>query len=74
MAQYANELETSEMQELFEGRLVGRMLLQRLAAGATGVKQARSGYLSSVLRGYTYAYAPNSVCRTSVTVHSSEAR
>ena len=34
---------TSETQELLEGRLVGRMLLQRLAAGATGVKQARSG-------------------------------
>ena len=30
------------MQELLEGRLMGRMLLQRLAAGATGVKQARS--------------------------------
>ena len=30
-------------QELLEGRLVGRILLQRLAAGATGVKQARSG-------------------------------
>ena len=34
---------TSEPQELLEGRLVGRMLLQRLPAGATGVKQARSG-------------------------------
>ena len=32
-----------DQQELLEGRLVGRMLLQRLAAGATGVKQARSG-------------------------------
>ena len=27
-------------QELLEGRLVGRMLLHRLAAGATGVNQA----------------------------------
>ena len=36
---------TSETQELLEGRLVGRMLLQRLAAGATGVKQAISGKL-----------------------------
>ena len=33
----------SETQELLEGHLIGRMLLQRLAAGATGVKQARSG-------------------------------
>ena len=28
-------------QQLREGQLVGRMLLQRLATGATGVKQAR---------------------------------
>ena len=34
---------TSETQELLEGRLVGRMLLDRLADGATGVNQARSG-------------------------------
>ena len=43
--QYANKLErtfwTSETQQLREGQLVGRMLLQRLATGATGVKQAR---------------------------------
>ena len=33
---------TNETQQLREGQLVGRMLLQRLAAtGATGVKQAR---------------------------------
>ena len=32
---------TSETQQLREGQLVGRMLLQRLATGATGVKQAR---------------------------------
>ena len=32
------------MQELLEGQAVGRLLLQRLAAGATGVKQARSVY------------------------------
>ena len=29
------------MQQLCEGQLVGRMLLWRLATGATGVKQAR---------------------------------
>ena len=34
---------TSETQELLEGGLVGRMLLHRLAVGATGVNQARSG-------------------------------
>ena len=32
---------TNETQQLREGQLVGRMLLQRLATGATGVKQAR---------------------------------
>ena len=29
------------MQQLREGQLVGRMMLQRLVTGATGVKQAR---------------------------------
>ena len=32
---------TNKTQQLREGQLVGRMLLQRLATGATGVKQAR---------------------------------
>ena len=32
---------TNETQQLREGQLVGRILLQRLATGATGVKQAR---------------------------------
>ena len=32
---------TNETQQLREGQLVGRMLLQSLATGATGVKQAR---------------------------------
>ena len=32
---------TNETQQLREGQLVGRMMLQRLANGATGVKQAR---------------------------------
>ena len=32
---------TNETQQLREGQLVGRMLLQRLATGATDVKQAR---------------------------------
>ena len=51
-SQFANELElaasrfprsfgTNETQQLREGQLVGLMLLQRLATGATGVKQAR---------------------------------
>ena len=31
---------TEEEQELLEGQLVDRMLLQTLATGATGVKQA----------------------------------
>ena len=32
---------TNETQQLREGQLVGRIMLQRLATGATGVKQAR---------------------------------
>ena len=32
---------TNETQQLREGQLVGRMMLQRLATGATDVKQAR---------------------------------
>ena len=32
---------TNETQQLREGQLVGRMMLHRLATGATGVKQAR---------------------------------
>ena len=32
---------TNETQQLRKGQLVGRMMLQRLATGATGVKQAR---------------------------------
>ena len=32
---------TNVPQQLREGQLVGLMLLQRLATGATGVKQAR---------------------------------
>ena len=35
------QFRTNETQQLREGQLVGRMMLQRLATGATGVKQAR---------------------------------
>ena len=47
---------TSETQELLEGRLVGRMLLQRLAAGANGrktseIRIAKATEACSVLRG-----------------------
>ena len=34
-------ISVNETQQLREGQLVGRMMLQRLATGATGVKQAR---------------------------------
>ena len=37
----SRSLGTNETQQLREGQLVGRMMLQRLATGATGVKQAR---------------------------------
>ena len=38
---FSRSFGTNETQQLREGQLVGRMLLQRLATGATGVKQAR---------------------------------
>ena len=49
---------TNETQQLREGQLVGRMLLQRLSTGATGVKQARyrQGIYSGAAR-HSYAHA-----------------
>ena len=38
---FSRSFGTNETQQLREGQLVGRMLLQRLATGATGVNQAR---------------------------------
>ena len=38
---WSSSFGTNETQQLREGQLVGRMMLQRLATGATGVKQAR---------------------------------
>ena len=38
---FSRSFGTNETQQVREGQLVGRMLLQRLATGATGVKQAR---------------------------------
>ena len=46
---------TNETQQLREGQLVGRMLLQRLATGATGVKQAR--YRQGPTRAVRHSYA-----------------
>ena len=40
-APFSRSFGTNETQQLREGQLVGRMLLQRLSTGATGVKQAR---------------------------------
>ena len=40
---------TDETQQLREGQLVGRMLLQRLATGANGVKQGE-GLLEVLVR------------------------
>ena len=45
---------TNETQQLREGQLVGRMMLHRLATGATGVKQAR--YLLGAAR-HSHAHA-----------------
>ena len=45
----------NETQHLRDGQLVGQMLLQRLATGATGVKQAR--YRRMPTRGSEALYA-----------------
>ena len=38
-----------------EGQLVGRMMLQRLATGATGVKQARYRLLGAARHSHAHA-------------------
>ena len=56
---------TNETQQLREGQLVGRMLLQRLATGATGVKQARyrrRGSEALVRACAVYIYTQRGVC------------
>ena len=54
------------MQQLREGQLVGRMLLQRLATGATGVnkRDTGEGLLGAARHSYAHAqYIHNaSVC------------
>ena len=76
--QYANEFGahrqplsrsfgTNKTQQLREGQLVGRMMLQRLATGATGVKQAR--YRRRPTRGTRTRM--RSIYTTLVDVHSS---
>ena len=55
---FSRSFGTNETQQLREGLLVDRMLLQRLATGATGVKQAR--YRRGPTRGaarHSYAHA-----------------
>ena len=52
---FSRTFRTSETQELLEGRLVGRMLLQRLAAG---VKLQHAPCRSRAAR-LAYAHAPN---------------
>ena len=47
---------TNETQQLREGQLVGRMLLQRLAAGATGVNKRDTGRQAYSAR-HSYAHA-----------------
>ena len=48
---------TNETQQLREGQLVGRMMLQRLATGATGVKQARYRRRPTRAARHSYAHA-----------------
>ena len=73
-SQYANEplsrsFGTNETQQLREGQLVGRMLLQRLATGATGVnkRDTGEGLLGAVRHSYAHVqYIHNaSVCALS---------
>ena len=52
---FSRSFGTNETQHLREGRLVGRMLLQRLSTGATGVKQAR--YRRGPTRAARHSYA-----------------
>ena len=52
---FSRSFGTNETQQLREGQLVGRMLLQRLATGATAVKQAR--YRRGPTRGSEALYA-----------------
>ena len=52
---FSRSFGTNETQQLREGQLVGRILLQRLATGATGVKQAR--YRRRPTRGSEALYA-----------------
>ena len=56
---------TNETQQLREGQLVGRMMRQRLATGATGVKQARRAARHSYAHAqYIYSfYADGNVDR-----------
>ena len=48
---------TNETQQLREGQLVGRMLPQRLATGANGVKQARYNIQAKGAARHSYAHA-----------------
>ena len=52
---FSRSFGTNETQQLREGQLVGRMFLQRLATGETGVKQAR--YRRRPTRGSEALYA-----------------
>ena len=48
---------TDKTQQLREGQLVGRMLLQRLATGANGVKQARYSRRPTRAARHSHAHA-----------------
>ena len=61
---FSRSFGTDETQHLREGQLVGRMLLQRLSTGATGVKQARyrRGPTQAARHSYAHAQYIHSVC------------
>ena len=64
---FSRSFGTNETQQLREGQLVGRMLLQRLATGATAVKQAR--YRRGPTRGSEALYAHAQYNTRSLAMH-----
>ena len=60
---------SAETQQLREGQLVGRMLLQRLATGATGVNKRDTGEGLLGAARHSYAHAQY-IHNASLCVHS----
>ena len=59
---FSRSFGTNETQQLREGQLVGRMLLQRLSTGATGVRYRRGGSEALVRACAVYSLSIAIVC------------